>query len=227
MRAEFVYQMTNGHYGSGFVFGAYSADPGDHGSVTDGLGFHGQSNVLFGVKREVKGTTPEEIAISTGDVTPDVDGYALDSRRARIEADGNAYGAKAVAILASEVEALALLARGRHDAAIQAATHAAEIELTMAAPSGPPDPIKPALELQGEVLFAAGRAAEAVAAFEQSLLRTPRRTPSLLGLARAAAAAGDSPKAHQAYSELASTKGAAATSTALREARDFLAGRVR
>lgn len=76
MRAEFVYQMTNGHYGSGFVFAAYSADPGDHGSVTDGLGFHGQSNVLFGVKREVKGTTPEEIAITIGDVTPNVDGFA-------------------------------------------------------------------------------------------------------------------------------------------------------
>lgn len=167
-------------------------------------------------------------AAKRGDVaTADAVAAALDSRRARTEADGNAYGAKAVAILASEVEALALLARGSHDAAIQAARHAAEIELTMATPSGPPDPIKPALELQGEILFAAGRAVEAVAAFEQSLLRTPKRTPSLLGLARAAAAAGDSSKAHQAYRELASTQGAAATSAARREARDFLAGRVR
>ncbi len=76
MRAEYVYRMTNGHYGSGFVFAAYSADPGQHGAGTDGLGFYQQPNVLFGVKREVKGTTPEEIAIITGDVTPDVDGFS-------------------------------------------------------------------------------------------------------------------------------------------------------
>jgi tetratricopeptide (TPR) repeat protein len=167
-------------------------------------------------------------AAKRGDVaSADSAAAALESRRARTEAQGNTYGAKAQAILASEVEALAELARGRHDAAVKAAEHAAQIELTMAAPSGPPEPIKPALELHGEILFAAGRAAEAVAAFEQSLLRTPRRTPSLLGLARAAAAAGDSSKARQAYTEIASTSGAAATSAALREARDFLASATR
>jgi predicted negative regulator of RcsB-dependent stress response len=53
----------------------------------------------------------------------------------------------------------------------------------MAAPSGPPDPIKPAFELYGELLAEAGRDKEAAAAFEQALLRTPNRTPSVKGLA--------------------------------------------
>ena len=59
----------------------------------------------------------------------------------------------------------------------------------MAAPSGPPEPIKPAFELYGEMLLDAGRDKEAVQAFEQSLLRTPKRTPSVKGLARVAAKA--------------------------------------
>ena len=58
----------------------------------------------------------------------------------------------------------------------------------MAAPSGPPEPIKPAYELYGEMLMDAGRAKEAAQAFEQALLRTPKRTPSVKGLERATAA---------------------------------------
>jgi ABC-type Fe3+-hydroxamate transport system substrate-binding protein len=56
----------------------------------------------------------------------------------------------------------------------------------MAAPSGPPDPIKPAFELYGELLAEAGRDKEALAAFDQALLRTPNRTPSVKGRAAVA-----------------------------------------
>jgi cytochrome c-type biogenesis protein CcmH/NrfG len=51
--------------------------------------------------------------------------------------------------------------------------------------------------LYGELLLDAGRAREAIQAFEQALLRTPKRTPSVLGLARATAAAGDPTTARQ------------------------------
>ncbi|MEZ5420941.1 MAG: hypothetical protein R2708_26865 [Vicinamibacterales bacterium] len=78
-------------------------------------------------------------------------------------------------------------AKGAKEEALALAKSAAEVELTMAAPSGPPDPIKPALELYGELLAEAGRDKEAVAAFEQSLLRMPNRTPSVKGLATVAA----------------------------------------
>ena len=50
--------------------------------------------------------------------------------------------------------------------------------------------MKPAGELYAEILLGTGDAAAAVVQFKASLARTPRRAASLLGLARAASAAG-------------------------------------
>jgi predicted Zn-dependent protease len=119
--------------------------------------------------------------------------------------------------------ALAKIARGDRAAALELAREASLIELTLSPPSGPPQPMKPAFELYGEILLAAGRPAMAAQAFEQSLLRTPKRTPSLLGLGTAAAAAGDSARAQRAYVELAAMPGAAADSRAVSTARRWLA----
>lgn len=105
--------------------------------------------------------------------------------RKGIEARGDAYAAKPVAIMEAEVASAALLARGQKDEAVRAAKEAGDIEATMSAPSGPPEPIKPGLEFYGEVLLAAGKNPEAAKAFEQQLQRTPKRTPSVKGLARA------------------------------------------
>jgi tetratricopeptide (TPR) repeat protein len=108
----------------------------------------------------------------------------------RAAAGGNAYGAKPISIMEKEVAAAAQMARGRMGEAVRLAKEAADIELTLSAPSGPPDPIKPAVEFYGEMLLAAGKPAEAAAAFEQSLLRTPNRTPSMKGLEQARRQAG-------------------------------------
>jgi tetratricopeptide (TPR) repeat protein len=121
----------------------------------------------------------------------------------RVEASGNAYAAKSIAIAEKEVGALVRRAGGQLDEALRLSREAADIELSLAPPSGPPEPIKPALEALGEMLLAADRPKDAAAAFEKALLRTPKRTPSLLGLARAAARAGDAITARQRYSELA------------------------
>jgi tetratricopeptide (TPR) repeat protein len=105
--------------------------------------------------------------------------------RERIEAQGRSYFAKPVAIMEKEVGAILRAAKGEKEEALRVAKEAVDIELTMDAPSGPPDPILPALELYGMLLLDAGRPQEAAAAFEQSLLRTPNRTPSVKGLASA------------------------------------------
>ena len=97
----------------------------------------------------------------------------------------NAYAAKPIAIMERQVAAASRLARNQKDDAVRLAKDAVDIELTMSPPSGPPDPIKPALELYGDVLLDAGRAKDAAAAYEEELLRTPNRTPSLKGLAAA------------------------------------------
>ena len=111
----------------------------------------------------------------------------LSAMRQDVESAGDAYAAKPLAIMENEVGAAVELARGQKSEAVGLAKQAADIEATLAAPSGPPEPIKPALEYYAEVLLDAGRPAEAAAAFEQELLRTPKRTPSVQGLARVAA----------------------------------------
>ncbi len=68
---------------------------------------------------------------------------------------------------------------------------------------GPPVVVKPAHELAGELLLDLGRPAEARRHFEQALARAPRRSLSLLGLARAAARSGDAAAARRAYADLA------------------------
>jgi predicted Zn-dependent protease len=72
------------------------------------------------------------------------------------------------------------------------------------------------------MLLEAGRAKEAAQAFEHALLRTPKRTPSVLGLARAAAAAGDMTTARQRYQEVAQLPGASPSSPAVVEAQRAL-----
>ena len=72
----------------------------------------------------------------------------------------------------------------------------------MAVAFGPPDVVKPTHELLGELLLAQGKAAEAQQEFVRALALAPRRTASLLGLARAATASGDAPVAEQARTDL-------------------------
>ncbi len=115
---------------------------------------------------------------------------ALAAMKQRVESEGGAYAAKPVAIMENEVAAAAQLARGQKAEAVRLAKEAADIELTLGAPTGPPEPIKPALEFYGEVLLAAGQPAEAANAFRQALLRMPKRTPSVAGLARATGKSG-------------------------------------
>jgi len=104
---------------------------------------------------------------------------------------GKAYDAKKIAILGKEVEAVLSLSRGEVQRAIDVAHTAADMEVRdMRAPSGPPDPMKPAVELLGDILLATDRPVEAIAAYERSLQWIPKRTPSVEGLAAAAARAG-------------------------------------
>jgi tetratricopeptide (TPR) repeat protein len=162
-------------------------------------------------------------AAKMGDVpTAEAAEKALKSLTAGIAGGPNAYAAKPHLIREKELGAIVLWAKGQKDEALQFAKEAADVEKSMSPSSGPPDPIKPASELYGEMLLEVGRTKDAVQAFEQSLLRTPKRTPSVLGLARAATASGDSATARQRYQELLSMPGAAPTSPAAQEAQRAL-----
>ena len=137
-------------------------------------------------------------AAKTGDlVTAEAAEAQLKSITAKTSGGPTSYAAKPHLIREKELGAVIRWAKGDKDAALQLAKEAAEVEATMSAPSGPPDPIKPAYELYGEMLLDAGRPKDAVQAFDQALLRTPKRTPSVAGRARAAAAAGERTTARQ------------------------------
>lgn len=98
--------------------------------------------------------------------------------------------------------------QGEFDQAVVLAREASSIELeNMSAPSGPPIPMKPAAEMYGEILAAAGRYDEAVNAFKTALNWVPNRTPSILGLSIAAAKNGDMKLAREMEAKLQSTPG--------------------
>jgi tetratricopeptide (TPR) repeat protein len=125
-------------------------------------------------------------AAKTGDLaTAEAAETQLKGVTAKTQGGPTSYAAKPHLIREKQLGAVLRWAKGQKDEAIRLAKEAADVEVTMSAPSGPPEPIKPAYELYGEMLLDAGRAGEAAKAFEQALLRTPNRTPSVQGLARA------------------------------------------
>jgi tetratricopeptide (TPR) repeat protein len=125
-------------------------------------------------------------AAKLGDpATADQAAEQLHAMAERTASSGNTYAAKPFTIMEKEVRAAAQLARGQKEDAVRLAKEAADLDLTMSPPSGPPDPIKPAMELYGEMLLEANQPGQAAAAFEKSLERTPNRTPLVRDIAQA------------------------------------------
>jgi tetratricopeptide (TPR) repeat protein len=107
-------------------------------------------------------------------------------------------------IMARELEALLLYRGGKTAAALELLRAAAGDENGRALVYGPPHIPKPTNELLGEMLLAQGRPVEAISEFELSLLRNTNRSLSLLGLARAQQAAGQTLEAAETRALLAS-----------------------
>ncbi len=119
-----------------------------------------------------------------------------------LPAAGASANTRVPTIMAQQLDALILLKDGQRDAALERLSTAALAEDALSFEFGPPNPVKPAHELYGEALLKLGRAQDARREFEASLRRAPRRALSMLGLARAAAAAGDQATARATYVEL-------------------------
>ncbi len=139
-------------------------------------------------------------AVATGDLA--AARAAREAIRAVEDGPAAGQGREKAAIMGLELEALIRHAEGQTEAALAMLAEAAEREAALPYEYGPPDIVKPSHELYGELLLAAGRPAEARARFEEALERAPRRALSLLGLARAAEAAGDAEAARTALADL-------------------------
>ena len=129
-----------------------------------------------------------------------------------------------------QMELQALLRQADGEAAVEDAVRlmrqASVLEERVAGEFGPPADVKPAHELLGEMLLEAARAREAQGEFARALELAPKRALSLLGLGRAAAAAGDRATAAHAYSELQQIwHGGDPNTPGLAEAARFLAAR--
>ena len=105
-------------------------------------------------------------------------------------------------IMRLELAGLIEMAKGNRSGALAALEQAKVREAGRPRPNARPYPVKPAAELYGEALLEAGRPRAAVTMFQESLARTPRRAASLIGLMRAAKAAGLRLEAARAAREL-------------------------
>jgi tetratricopeptide (TPR) repeat protein len=137
------------------------------------------------------------------------------------KASGGAYDAQPIQIMAAQVEGLSKFLKGDTEAGLEQLASAARLEQGLDPPNGPTYPIKPSHELYAEALLQAGRGREAQQVFETALARMPRRSLSLLGLARAATGNGDTETAAFAYGQLGTTWAAADPGRELDEVRGF------
>jgi len=102
-------------------------------------------------------------------------------------------------IMLRQLEALDLFAQGKHVEAFALMDRVSAMEARMPKPIGRPFPVKPVDELYGELLLQVNRPKEALRFFDRALSRTPNRSRSLFGLARAHRNAGDATNARAAY----------------------------
>lgn len=108
-----------------------------------------------------------------------------------------------VAIERQVAEAWLAHAEGTHAEATRLMRAAADLDDAAEKHPVTPGAILPAREQLGELLLELGRATEALAEFEASLVRAPRRLAALYGAARAAKSAGQASKARGYYAQIA------------------------
>ncbi|HUL92659.1 MAG TPA: hypothetical protein VLV56_09950 [Burkholderiales bacterium] len=116
----------------------------------------------------------------------------------------DAYWADQVDIQLQAATAWTLYAEGRHAEALAGMTNAAEAEDKTEKGTVTPGPLAPAREMLGAMLLDHGAYADALAAFEATLKKEPKRLGATAGAAKAAEKAGDATKARAYRAKLPS-----------------------
>jgi tetratricopeptide (TPR) repeat protein len=137
---------------------------------------------------------------------------ALATLRDSLKAHGDTYWTTIVEAQRLAASAWIATAKGRHDEAMRLAREGADLEETVEKHPVTPGPLLPARELQGDLLMALGRHAEALEAYERTLTREPNRARALYGAARAAERSGNASLARTHYESLATLMANADTS---------------
>ncbi len=144
----------------------------------------------------------------------------------KLAAANDAYWAGQVGIEQRVAESWVAYSSGRRDDGIAQLGAAADAEDATDKSAVTPGPLAPARELLGDMLLDAGRAADALRAYEATMVKEPNRFRAVYGAARAAAAAGNRDRAAQHYRELiALCKTSDTERPELKEARAFIGAR--
>ena len=131
---------------------------------------------------------------------------------------------KQVSIERQVAEAWATYSEGKKEAALSMMRAAADLDDATEKHPVTPGAVLPAREQLGEMLLELKQPAAALAEFEESLKRAPRRLVGLYGAAQSAKLAGDSTKANRYFAELADvTKSSDGSRSEVKEARTAIA----
>ncbi len=149
--------------------------------------------------------------------TGDLETLAAASAALTEQSEGEGYDH----VMHLQVKALLHSVRNDPVGVVEAMDEAVAVVEAMAPPRGAANPVKPVHEMYGELLLDLDRHEDALAMFETSLQRMPNRPRSLLGLARAHAAVGETEQAIVAYREVAELWEGREGLPGLEEARDF------
>jgi tetratricopeptide (TPR) repeat protein len=131
-----------------------------------------------------------------------VDVDSLASAKAQLDRAKDTYWATIVE--AQRLAAAAWISLASRDTvkALQLARAGADLEETVEKHPVTPGPILPARELEGDMLMQIGRYADALTAYDKTLVREPRRFRALWGAARAAERSGNTAVARARYADV-------------------------
>jgi hypothetical protein len=127
---------------------------------------------------------------------------ALTQIEERLSKANERYWAQQVEIQATVVSAWSALAAGNSEEALQQMELAAKTEDETEKSAVTPGPLSPARELLGEMLLEMNKPAKALAQFEATLKKEPRRFRSLYGAAHAAQLSGSRELSRKYFGEL-------------------------
>lgn len=180
----------------------------------------GEGSYAVAVQEFVRGF----VAAKRGDTSEA--GFARGELVRRTAAVRDTLEVRALGVMDLELRAVLRRLEGANDDAIALLREATRAEDALPVDFGPPGILKPSHELLGDLLLDLGRPAEAKQEYTRALALAPGRARSLIGLVRAAAAAGDRETAEAAYRQLAANwRQADGDLTELRALRTLVAAR--
>jgi len=147
----------------------------------------------------------------------------LQSLKEKLEQAKDDYWSKQLEVQRLGAAGILAHAQGDDRQAVKLVRAAADLDATMDKHPATPAEVLPARELLADLLLELNDPAAALKEYEQSLSTERNRFRSILGVARAAKATGDTAKAQQAYEKLVTLASADSDRSELAEAKAFRA----